>query len=137
MPLQTPTEAITARIAAEAENVSNYLAAAIASANRIASSTLGLPTPDLNEWLNAKPMEQRFGEFASHGALGEQLNAAAATSEASTGRPEGSIGRVDVRSVQDKLAHHGRTLEVIDGVFVVTELPEPEPEPEPLPEIEQ
>lgn len=128
MPLLTLTEAVTARIAADAEQLAAHIQNAVVLANRIASSTLGLPTPDLNDWLNAKPLEQRFAEFAAHGALGEQLNAAAATSEASTGRPDGSLGRVDIRSVQDKLAVQGRTIEVIDGAFVVTDIPQNQPD---------
>lgn len=132
--LQTTSEATTARIATEADAIASYIAASIAISNRIASSTLGLPVPELNDWLNAKPLDQRFAEFAAHGLLGEQLNAAAATSESTTGKPEGSLGRVDVRSVQDKLADMNRTLEIVDGAFVVTENPPPAPEPEPEPE---
>jgi hypothetical protein len=41
---------------------------------------------------------------------------------------------VDVRSILDKLLDQGRTLEVIDGAFVVADIPQPEPEPEPEPE---
>jgi hypothetical protein len=31
--------------------------------------------------------------------------------------------------VQDKLTAQGRTLDIIDGAFVVTDTPQPEPEP--------
>jgi len=129
MPLFTPTEAVTARIAADAGDLAAHLRNAIALANRITGHALDLPTPDLNEWLNAKPLEQRLAEFAAHGGTGDALNTAAASSESATGAPDGSLGRVDVRSVQDKLAAQGRTLDIIDGAFVVTDTPQPEPEP--------
>jgi hypothetical protein len=135
MSLLTPTETVTARIAADAEQLAAYVQNAVALANRIASSTLSLPTPELNDWLNARPLQQRLDEFASHGATGEALNAAAESSEQATGKATGVLGRVDVRSVQEKLATQNRELEIIDGAFVVTELPFPEPEqPTPDPE---
>lgn len=131
MPLLTPTETVSARIAADAQQLAAYLQNAILIANRIANSTLNLPTPELNEWLNARPLEQRMQEFASHGDLGDALNDAVDLAEMATGRPEGSLGRVDIRSVPDKLAVQNRELAVIDGAFVVTDLPMPEPDPEP------
>lgn len=131
MPLLTPTETVTARIAADAEQLAAHLQNAVVLANRIASSTLGLPTADLNEWLNARPLQQRLDEFAQHGDMGDALNDAADLAEMATGRPAGSLGRVDVRTVQDKLATQNRRLDIIDGAFVVTDLPQPEPEPEP------
>ena len=134
MSLLTPTESVTARIAADAGALAAHLQNAIVIANRIVSHALGLPTDQLNEWLNARPLEQRLAEFASHGATGEALNAAAESSEQATGKATGALGRVDVRSVQDKLAEQGRILQIIDGAFVVTDLPTPEPEPEPEPE---
>lgn len=127
MSLLTPTENVSARVAADAQQLSAYLQNAIVLANRIASSTLSLPTPELNEWLNARPLEQRMAEFAAHGATGEALNAAAASSEQATGRPEGSLGRVDVRSVQDKLADQNRSLAIDGGIFEVTDNPQPDP----------
>lgn len=127
MSLLTPTETVTARVAADAQQLSAYLQNAIVLANRIASSTLSLPTDQLNEWLNARPLEQRLAEFAAHGATGEALNAAAASSEQATGRPEGSLGRVDVRSVQDKLADQNRSLAIDGGIFEVTDNPQPDP----------
>jgi len=127
MSLLTPTESVTARIAADAGALASHLRNAIHLANRITSHVLDLPTAELNEWLNARPLDQRFAEFASHGVTGEALNEAAATSESATVAPDGSIGRVDVRSVADKLAAQGRTLEVIGGAFVVADLPPPEP----------
>jgi hypothetical protein len=42
-----------------------------------------------------------------------------------------SLGRVDIRSVANKLAAQGRALEVVDGAFLVAEIPQPEPAPEP------
>ncbi len=133
MSLLTPTEAVTARIAADAGALAAHLRNAIHLANRITGHALDLQTPELNEWLNARPLDQRMAEFASHGTTGEALNAAAAASELATGGGEGSrnLGRVDVRSVAEKLADQGRTLEVIDGAFVVTDIPQPDPEPDP------
>lgn len=131
MSLLTPTESVTARIAADAAGLAAHLRNAIVLANRITGHALDLPTPELNEWLNARPLEQRFAEFSSHGTTGEALNEAAASSEFATGAADGSLGRVDIRSVADKLAAQGRTLDIVDGAFVVTDNPQPEPEPEP------
>jgi hypothetical protein len=127
MSLLTPTESVTARIAASAQQLASHLQSAIVLANRITGHALDLPTPELNEWLNARPLEQRFAEFTSHGVTGDALNEAAASSEFATGVPDGSLGRVDTRSVADKLLEQGRTLDIIDGAFVVTEIPEEEP----------
>jgi hypothetical protein len=127
MSLLTPTESVTARIASDAGTLAAHLRNAIVLANRITGHALDLPTPELNQWLNARPLEQRMGEFSSHGTTGEALNEAAASSEIATGAPDGSLGRVDTRSVADKLLDQGRTLEVIDGAFVVAEIPEVEP----------
>jgi hypothetical protein len=134
MSLLTPTESVTARIAADAAGLAAHLRNAIVLANRITGHALDLPTPELNEWLNARPLEQRFEEFTAHGVTGDALNEAATASESATGAVIASLGRVDVRSVADKLLEQGRTLEVIDGAFVVTDIPQPEPEPEPLPQ---
>ena len=134
MPLLTPTESVTARIAADAGALAAHLRNAIVLANRITGHALDLPTDQLNEWLNARPLEQRFAEFSSHGETGDALNEAAASSEIATGVEIDSLGRVDTRSVGEKLAVQNRELEIIDGAFVVTDLPAPEPEPEPEPE---
>ncbi len=132
MSLLTPTETVTARIAADAGALAAHLRNAIVLANRITGHALDLPTPELNEWLNARPIQQRLDEFASHGDLGEALNDAADLAEMATGTADGSLGRVDVRPVQDKLAAQARELHIIDGAFVVFEIaPEPEPQPEP------
>jgi hypothetical protein len=133
MSLLTPTESVTARIAASAQQLASHLQSAIVLANRITSHALDLPTPELNEWLNARPLEQRFEEFTAHGFTGDALNEAAFNSEVATGAPNGSLGRVDTRSVGEKLLDQGRALEIIDGAFVVTDIPQPEPEPEPEP----
>jgi len=127
MSLLTPTESVTARIAADAGALACHLRNAIGLANRITGHALDLPTPELNEWLNARPLEQRFAEFSSHGETGDALNEAADASEVATGAADGSLGRVDTRSVADKLLDQGRTLEVIDGAFVAAEIPEAEP----------
>jgi hypothetical protein len=134
MSLLTPTESVTARIAVDAVALAAHLRNAIVLANRITGHALDLPTAELNEWLNARPLEQRFAEFTAHGETGEALNEAATASESATGAADGSLGRVDTRSVLDKLLDQGRTLEVIDGAFVVADIPQPEPEPEPEPE---
>jgi hypothetical protein len=127
MSLLTPTESVTARIAASAQQLASHLQSAIVLANRITGHALDLPTDQLNEWLNARPLEQRFAEFTSHGETGEALNEAAASSEFATGAPDGSLGRVDTRSVLDKLLDQGRTLDIIDGAFVAADIPEAEP----------
>jgi hypothetical protein len=127
MSLLTPTESVTARIASDAGALAAHLRNAIHLANRITGHALDLPTPELNAWLNARPLDQRFAEFSSHGETGDALNEAAAASEFATGAPDGSLGRVDVRSVADKLLDQGRALEVIDGAFVVADIPEAEP----------
>ncbi len=136
MPLLTPTESVTARIAASAQQLASHLQSAIVLANRITGHALDLPTTALNEWLNARPLDQRMAEFEAHGDMGDALNDAAMVSEIATGTPDGSLGRVDVRSVADKLLDTNRTLEVINGAFVVTDIPVPEPEIEPEPEPE-
>lgn len=126
MSLLTPTESVTARIASDAAGLAAHLRASIHAANSIVKQALDLPTAELNEWLNARQLEQRLAEFASHGATGEALNTAAAASESATGGGEGSLGRVDVRSVAEKLAEQGRALEIIDGAFFVSEIPQPD-----------
>jgi hypothetical protein len=127
MSLLTPTESVTARIASDAGALAAHLRNAIVLANRITGHALDLPTDQLNEWLNARPLEQRFAEFSSHGITGDDLNQAAAASEFATGAADGSLGRVDTRSVLDKLLDQGRTLDIVDGAFVVTDIPEAEP----------
>ena len=129
--LLTPTETVTARIAADAGALASHLRNAIVLANRIVDHALDLPTDQLNEWLNARPLEQRLAEFTSHEETGGSLNFAASLSEEVAGLAYLSLGRVDIRSVADKLAAQGRTIEVVDGAFVVTDIPQPEPEPEP------
>jgi len=131
MSLLTPTESVTARIAADAGALAAHLRNAIVLANRITGHALDLPTPELNEWLNARPLDQRIAEFFAHGITGDALNDAADASEDATGAPNESLGRVDTRSVAYKLLDQGRRLEVIDGAFMVTDNPQPEPEPEP------
>ena len=127
--LLTPTETVTARIAADAGALASHLRNAIVLANRIVDHALDLPTAELNEWLNARPLEQRLTEFTSHEETGGSLNFAASSSEDATGAAYLSLGRVDIRSVADKLAAQGRTIEIVDGAFVVADLPQPEPEP--------
>jgi hypothetical protein len=133
MSLLTPTESVTARISSDAGALAAHLRNAIVLANRITGHALDLPTAELNEWLNARPLDQRFAEFTAHGETGEALNEAAASSEFATGAADGSLGRVDTRSVLDKLLDQGRSLEVIDGAFVVADIPVPESDPEPDP----
>jgi hypothetical protein len=127
MSLLTPTESVTAAIAADAGALACHLRNAIHLANRITGHALDLPTAELNEWLNARPMEQRMAEFTSHGETGDALNEAAFNSEVATGTPNGSLGRVDTRSVADKIVEKGRTLDIIGGAFVVADIPQPEP----------
>ena len=127
MSLLTPTESVTARIAADAGALAAHLRNAIVLANRITGHALDLPTDELNEWLNARPLEQRFEEFTAHGFTGDALNEAACNTEVATGALAGSIGRVITCSVAEKLALQGRTLEVIDGAFVVADIPGAEP----------
>ena len=124
MPLLTPTESVTARIAANASALASHLRNAIVLANRIVDHALNLPTAELNEWLNARPLDQRLFEFSDHGIIGDALNEAATTCELVVGGP---IGRVDIRSVADKLAAQGRILDIVDGAFVVADIPQPEP----------
>jgi len=129
MSLLTLTESVTARIAADAGALASHLRNAITLANRITGHALDLPTAELNEWLNARPLEQRMAEFTSHGITGDSLNTAAARSEDAMDAADGSLGRVDVRSVADKLLAQNRTLDIIDGAFVVADPPQPEPDP--------
>lgn len=136
MSLLTPAESVTARIAADAGALASHLRNAIVLANRIVDHALDLPTDQLNEWLNARPLDQRMAEFEAHGITGDAINEAAISSESATGASQASLGRVDTRSVADKLAAQGRTIEIVDGAFVVTDIPQPEPEPEPQPEPE-
>ena len=131
MSLLTPTESVTAAISSDAVALACHLRNAIHLANRIVGHVLDLTTTEINEWLNARPLAQRLAEFASHEETGGALNFAAALSEDAAGLAYLSLGRVDIRSVADKLAAQGRTLEVVDGAFLVTDIPQPEPEPEP------
>ena len=129
MSLLTPTESVTARISSDAGALAAHLRNAIVLANRITGHALDLSTAELNEWLNARPLEQRFAEFTAHGFTGDALNEAATASESATGAVIASLGRVDTRSVLDKLLDQGRTLEVVDGALVVADIPAPESEP--------
>jgi len=131
MSLLTPTESVTAAISSDAGALASHLRNAIHLANRIVGHVIDLSTAEINEWLNARPMEQRLAEFTGHGETGGALNFAAALSEDAAGLARYSLGRVDIRSVADKLAAQGRTLEIVDGAFLVTDIPQPEPEPEP------
>jgi hypothetical protein len=131
MSLLTPTESVTAAISSDAGALASHLRNAIHLANRIVGHVLDLTTTEINEWLNARPMEQRLAEFTSHEETGGALNFAAALSEDAAGLAYLSLGRVDIRSVANKLAAQGRALEVVDGAFLVAEIPQPEPAPEP------
>ena len=126
MSLLTQTETVTARIAADAQQLAAHLRNAIVLANRITGHALDLPTDQLNEWLNARPLDQRLAEFASHGDLGDAINDAADLAEMATGAADGSIGRVDIRSVADKLVARGLTVEIVNGAFVVGAAPVPQ-----------
>ena len=128
--LQTTTEATTAAIASDAQRLAGFASACVGLANSMARHPLSLSSADLTEWLNAKPAEQRMGEFAAHAALGEALNATVAVAEASMGLAEGALGRVDVRPVADKLASQNRALAFGADGFAVTDLP-PVESPEP------
>ena len=131
MSLLTPTESVTAAISSDAGALASHLRNAIHLANRIVGHVLDLTTTEINEWLNARPLAQRLAEFASHEETGGALNFAAALSEDAAGLAYLSLGRVDIRSVANKLAAQGRALEFGDDAFVVTDIPQPEPEPEP------
>jgi hypothetical protein len=131
MSLLTPTESVTASISSDAGALACHLRNAIHLANRIVGHVLDLTTTEINEWLNARPLAQRLAEFASHEETGGALNFAAALSEDAAGLAYLSLGRVDIRSVANKLAAQGRALEFGDDAFVVTDIPQPEPEPEP------
>lgn len=131
MSLLTPTESVTAAISSDAGALALHLRNAIHLANRIVGHVLDLTTTEINEWLNARPLAQRLAEFASHEETGGALNFAAALSEDAAGLAYLSLGRVDIRSVANKLAAQGRALEFGDDAFVVTDIPQPEPEPEP------
>jgi hypothetical protein len=131
MSLLTPTESVTAAISSDAGALACHLRNAITLANRITGHVLDLTTTEINEWLNARPLAQRLAEFASHEETGGALNFAAALSEDAAGLAYLSLGRVDIRSVANKLAAQGRALEFGDDAFVVADMPQPEPEPEP------
>jgi hypothetical protein len=66
-----------------------------------------------------------------HYLLGSALNSAAAVCEANMELPEGSIGRVDLRPVPEKLAAAYRAIvpDEATGLLLVIDLPRPEPEP--------
>lgn len=136
MPLLTTTEEASLAIAASAQHIAGFVSAACHHANQMTRQTLALGNEDLEGWLNAKPLEQRMAEFAGHGLLGEALNAAAAVVESNLGMASGSIARVDVRSVADKLADQFRAMQPDPetGRLMIIDLPRPEPEPEPQPE---
>ena len=125
MSLLTPTESVTAAISSDAGALASHLRNAIHLANRITGHVLDLTTTEINEWLNARPLAQRLAEFASHEETGGALNFAAALSEDAAGLAYWSLGRVDTRSVVDKLLDTNRTLEVINGAFVVADIPQP------------
>ena len=137
MSLLTTTEATSASIASDAQRLAGFAAACVGLANSMAKHPLSLSAADLTEWLNAKPAEQRMGEFAAHAALGEALNATVAVAESSMGLAEGSLGRVDVRPVADKLASQNRAMTFGADGFSVTDLPPPPAEESPTPTPEE
>jgi hypothetical protein len=124
MSLLTPTETITSRIAKDADALSHHIKNSIALANRIASHVIDLPIKELTEWLNSKPIAQRIDEFSSHESIAIALNSAASSIELAIGKSNGEIGRIDTRSVQEKLTENGKSLEIIDGLFVITDISE-------------
>lgn len=126
MSLLTQIETTSAQIASDADNLAAHLQAAISITNQMSSKVLGLPTDNLNEWLNSRPFDQRLNEFAAHLDVGNKLNEVAIIAEMITGKSLGLLGRVDVRSIAEKLAIRGKLLEIKDELFSVTDIPIPE-----------
>jgi hypothetical protein len=125
-----------AALADDARACASHLANASILTNRMVSAMLALDDDQLTAWLNSQPPQDTTALFTAHGLLGEAINGAAqvAQSVLSESGVAVSIPPVDVRSVAEKLADHGRVFAFEDGVFSVTTISVPEPEPQPEPE---
>lgn len=115
-------ESIAAQIAADAEEAAGHIAHAIRIANQRALRLVSLPSDHLAAWLNTRPVQQTLDEFASHVDMGDALNDAAYVSELAGGKPDRALGRVDLRSLQERLAAQGRAIAITRGRFEVIEM---------------
>ena len=138
MPLLTPLQSINATLADTARQCAQNLAKSSDLANRMVTAMIALDDDKLTAWLNSQPPQDTMALFTAHGLLGEAINGAASVAQAvlSESGVAVSIPAVDVRSVAEKLADHGRVFAFEDGVFSVTTISVPEPEPQPEPEPE-
>lgn len=136
MPLLTQNQRLNAYLLDETKNIAAHQAASAQCANRIAETMLKLDDAALTDWLNSQSTDEpqpgaaTLALFASHGQLGESINAALTLAGAvlsASGLPA-PTNTVDVRSVADKLAAHGRVLGFTNSVFSVTTPAPPEPE---------
>ena len=126
MSLQNRTEKMTSDLSNLSEQYVGFLKATITRANRMASLLLERPSEDLEDWMNAAPIEERMSLFEGHRLQGESLNAAAAIAELVLDLGVGSAGRVDTRPVSEKLEESYRRLELgPDGKFFIVALPQP------------
>ena len=124
--LLTPDQLTSAELLEATRSSLGLLATSAAQANRMVSILLGLDNPGLESWLNSQPMPDVFALFEAHKASGESLNASlviVANLVNDSGLPA-NYTPVDTRPFQEKLAAQGRQIQIIDGAFVVSALPE-------------
>jgi len=125
MPLLNTTAKINSEIVQTIRSAANHNVSSIVHANQIVQIPLTLNDVELSDWLNSYNIEEMETLFSAHHEYGSAMNAAAKAAEdilKSSGF-EVSIPRVDVRSVVDKLADQRRTMNFVDGKWVIETLP--------------
>lgn len=122
MPLLTQNQRLNAALADDAHNIAAHLSAAATRANGMVTTMLVLDDAALTDWLNSSPSVEVDELFDAHQQLGNAINTAATVSVAvlAASGISAPVTVIDVRSMADKLAAHGRTLSFVDGVFAVT-----------------
>ena len=124
--LLTPDQLTSAELLESTRSSLGLLATSAAQANRMVSILLGLDNEALQNWLNSQPMNDVFALFADHKNSGDFLNsslAIVAKLVTDSGLPA-NYTPVDTRPFQEKLAAQGRQIQIVDGKFVVSALPE-------------
>ena len=129
MPLiQSPSHAAAASILARVQHLAGNYNAAASHLNAITNDLLALDDADLAAFCNEQGpdgLNELTELHAEHGAAITELSAAAADLLAESGTIwPASV--VDIRPLGEKLTAQGRTLEIVDGVFAVSQLPLPE-----------
>ena len=124
--LLTPDQLTSAELLEATRSSLGLLATSAAQANRMVSILLNLDNSGLESWLNSQPMPDVFALFEAHKASGESLNASLAIVAklvTDSGLPA-NYTSVDTSPFETKLAKQGRQVQIVDGAFVVSALPE-------------